>query len=46
MPDYKEMYLTIMRASEEAMDILITAHRKCEKMYLATSESETETEET
>ena len=40
MPDYKEMYLNLFRASEEALDILIAAQRKCEEMYLA-AESET-----
>ena len=35
MPDYKEMYLDLFRASEEALDILIAARRKCEDMYLA-----------
>ena len=35
MPDYKEMYLTLIRASEEALDILIAAQRKCEEMYLS-----------
>ena len=35
MPDYKEMYLDLFRASEEALDILIAAQRRCEEMYLA-----------
>ena len=34
-PDYKEMYLTLFRASEEALDILIAAQQKCEEMYIA-----------
>ena len=41
MPDYKEMYLTMMRASEkalrqmeEASQILIAAQQKCEELYL------------
>lgn len=34
-PDYKEMYLNLFRASEEALDILIAAQRRCEEMYLA-----------
>jgi len=48
MPDYKEMYLTMMRASEkalrqmeEAARLLIEAQRKCEELYLA-AEEETE----
>ena len=40
IPDYKEMYLTLFRASEEALDILIAAQRKCEEMYLAAEEEE------
>ena len=40
MTDYKEMYLTLFRASEEALDILIAAQRKCEEMYLAASGEE------
>ena len=43
MPDYKEMYLTLLRASEEAVNVLIAAQRKCEEMYLAAAE-ETEKE--
>lgn len=39
-PDYKEMYLNLFRASEEALDILIAAQRKCEEMYLAASGEE------
>ncbi len=42
MPDYKEMYLVMMRASEkslrhmeEASRILIEAQRRCEELYLA-----------
>ena len=32
--DYKEMYLTMMRASEKAIRILIEAQQKCEELYL------------
>ena len=38
MPDYKEMYLDLFRASEEALDILIAAQRKCEELYIASEE--------
>ena len=41
IPDYKEMYLTLFRASEEALDILIAAQRKCEEMYLSAGGEET-----
>ena len=32
--DYKEMYLTMMRASEKAIRILIEAQQTCEELYL------------
>ena len=31
MPDYKGMYLTMLRASESAIDLLIKAQRACEE---------------
>ena len=34
MPDYKEMYLKMVRASEAAMDILIRAQQECEELYI------------
>ena len=34
MPDYKEMYLKMFRAAEEAINILIAAQRDCEEMYI------------
>ena len=34
MPDYQEMYLTMIRASEKAIRILIEAQQKCEELYL------------
>lgn len=40
MPDYKEMYLTLFRATEQAIDTLIAAQRKCEEMYLNTPEKD------
>ena len=39
MPDYKEMYLHLMRNTEKAIQILIEAQRDCEEMYLRASES-------
>ncbi|MDE6260074.1 MAG: hypothetical protein K2M42_04325 [Oscillospiraceae bacterium] len=39
MPDYKEMYLHLMRNTEKAIQILIEAQRDCEEMYLSASES-------
>ena len=35
MPDYKELYLTMMRASEQAIRILIQAQQDCEERYLS-----------
>ena len=35
MPNYKEMYLKMMRASERAINILIEAQQECEEMYLS-----------
>lgn len=40
MPDYKEMYLMMFRASEEAVNILITAQQECEEMYISQPEPE------
>ena len=41
MPDYKEMYLTMVRETEkavtmteQALNTLIAAQRKCEEMYI------------
>jgi len=33
LPTYKDMYLTMMRASEAAIRILEQAQRDCEEMY-------------
>ena len=40
MPDYKEMYLTMVRETEKAVRILIEAQQRCEEMYLAEEETE------
>lgn len=40
MPDYKEMYLTMVRASEKAINILTAAQRECEELYLSSPETE------
>ena len=34
MPDYREMYLHLMRETERAIRILIEAQRTCEEVYL------------
>ena len=35
MPDYKELYIKMMRASEQAIWILIKAQQKCEELYVS-----------
>lgn len=35
MPDYQGMYLKMVRASEEAVNILIAAQQECEEMYIS-----------
>ena len=34
MPDYKEMYVTVMREKEKAIRTLTEAQRVCEELYL------------
>lgn len=34
MPDYKELYLTLMRETEKAVRILTEAQQACEELYL------------
>lgn len=40
MADYKKMYLTLFRATEDAANILLAAQRECEEMYLNAPEPE------
>lgn len=40
MPDYKEMYLKLFRASEDAVNILIAAQREYEELYVSAPEPE------
>ena len=40
MPDYKEMYLHLMRETEKAIRILTAAQQACEEMYLRAEEGE------
>ena len=40
MPDYKEMYLTLFRATEQAINTLIEAQRECEELYISEPETE------
>ena len=34
MADYKEMYLTLLDATEKAMETLISAQKACEELYI------------
>jgi len=34
MPDWKEMYLTLIRDTEKAIRILEESQKKCEELYL------------
>ena len=40
MPDYKEMYLHLFRATEQAVNILIDAQRACEELYMSAPQEE------
>ena len=40
MPEYKEMYLKLFRASEQAISTLIQAQRECEELYINQPEHE------
>lgn len=40
MPDYKEMYLKLFRASNQAIEILISAQQECEELCCAAADSE------
>ena len=44
MADWKKMYLTMFRASEEAMRILEKAQRECEELYMRDGDGEDECE--
>jgi len=39
MPDYKEMYLKMVRATEEAINVLVAAQQQCEEMYINADET-------
>ena len=40
MPDYRELYFTLFRASEQAVNTLIEAQRKCEELYISAPRGE------
>ena len=35
MPNYKELYLKMMRASEQAIRTLIRTQQECEELYVS-----------
>ena len=39
MPDYKELYFDLFRATEKAINILVEAQRKAEEQYLSSPEA-------
>ena len=45
MADWKEMYLTMFRANEKAMQILEAAQRECEEMYMRDGDPERDGED-
>ena len=40
MSNYKELYLKMFRASEEAVNILLEAQRECEELFISQPEPE------
>jgi len=40
MADYKQMYLTLLDATEKAINELISAQRACEELYVFSEEEE------
>lgn len=44
MSEYKEMYLTMAREVEKAVNILIAAQQKCEELYMSGTEEEDDSE--
>lgn len=34
LPDYQKMYAIMVQASEQAINVLIDAQRKCEELYI------------
>ena len=40
MADYKQMYLTLLDATEKAINELISAQRACEELHILSEEEE------
>lgn len=41
VPDYKEMYFKLFRATEKAINLLIEVQRECEDLYISAPEEKT-----
>lgn len=39
MPDYKQLYLTLLDGVEKAINLLIDAQKICEQIYVDTDEA-------
>ncbi len=44
MADYKQMYLTLLDATEKAINELVSAQRACEELYILSTEEEDKAE--
>ncbi len=42
MADYKQMYLTLLDATEKAINQLVSAQRACEELYILSTKEEEE----
>ena len=40
MADYKQMYLTLLDATEKAINELVSAQRACEELFILSEEEE------
>ena len=40
MPDYREMYFALFRATEDAINCLISAQQACEEKYMQSPSTE------
>lgn len=40
MPDYKEMYLMLLRSQNKAIEMLQETHRQTEEMFISANEPE------
>ena len=44
MADYKQMYLTLLDATEKAINTLVSAQRACEEIYILSTQEEDKAE--